>query len=79
MSLATQFLIEEHLKEIKRLKQENEELREKHKVACDYIEWCGRTITKLLEAEKELQEQLEKERELYYGDDDFAEDDWGRE
>lgn len=51
MSLATQFLIEGYLKEIKRLKQENEELRE----------------------------QLEKERELYYGDDDFAEEDWGRE
>lgn len=65
--------------ENERLKKENKELREKHKVACDYIEWCGRTITKLLEAEKELQEQLEKERELYYGDDDFAEDDWGRE
>jgi hypothetical protein len=54
MSLATQFLIEGHLKEIKRLKKENEELRE----------------------------QLEKERELYYGDDDDDDDDdddWGRE
>lgn len=72
--------VEEDLKEIIRgLKKENKELKEKHKVACDYIEWCGRTITKLLEAEKELQEQLEKERELYYGDDDFADDDWGRE
>ncbi len=26
-----------------------------------------------------LREQLEKERELYYRDDDFAEEDWGRE
>jgi cell division septum initiation protein DivIVA len=74
-----QFLMEKYTQEIKRLKQENKELREKHKVACDYIEWCGRTITKLLEAEKELQEQLEKERELYYGDDDDDYDDWGRE
>jgi len=46
-----QFLMEKYLKEIKRLKQENEELRE----------------------------QLEKERELYYGDDDDDYDDWGRE
>ena len=51
MSLAMQFLMEKYLKEIKRLKQENEELRE----------------------------QLEKERELYYGDDDDDYDDWGRE
>ncbi len=34
---------------------------------------------KLKKENKELREQLEKERELYYGDDDFAEDDWGRE
>ena len=51
MSLAMQFLMEKYTQEIKRLKKENEELRE----------------------------QLEKERELYYGDDDFADDDWGRE
>jgi len=51
MSLAMQFLMEKYVQEIKRLKKENEWLRE----------------------------QLEKERELYYGDDDFAEDDWGRE
>ena len=51
MPLATQFLMEKYVQEIKRLKKENEELRE----------------------------QLEKERELYYGDDDFEDDDWGRE
>ena len=46
-----QYLIRKYVQEIKRLKQEN----------------------------KELREQLEKERELYYGDDNFADDDWGRE
>lgn len=46
-----QYLIRKYVQEIKRLKQENEELRE----------------------------QLEKERELYYGDDDDDNDDWGRE
>ena len=35
-------------------------------------------ILEALKENKELQEQLEKERELYYGDDD-DDDDWGRE
>lgn len=34
---------------------------------------------KLQKENEELREQLEKERELYYGDDDFEDDDWGRE
>ena len=46
-----QFLMEKYTQEIKRLKKENEELRE----------------------------LLEKERDLYYGDDDDDYDDWGRE
>jgi len=36
-------------------------------------------IQRLKKENEELREQLEKERELYYGDDDFADDDWGRE
>jgi len=36
-------------------------------------------IEELEKENEELRELLEKERELYYGDDDFADDDWGRE
>lgn len=43
------------------------------------IEELEKENKKLKEENKELREQLEKERELYYGDDDFADDDWGRE
>ena len=35
-------------------------------------------IEELEKENEELREQLEKERELYYGDDD-DDDDWGRE
>ena len=35
-------------------------------------------VEELEKENKELREQLEKERELYYGDDD-DDDDWGRE
>ena len=50
---------------LERLADENERLKKENK--------------KLKKENEELREQLEKERELYYGDDDFADDDWGRE
>ena len=39
----------------------------------------NKSYDELKKENEELKELLEKERELYYGDDDFAEDDWGRE
>ena len=45
----------------------------------EIIRGLKRKNKKLKKENEELREQLEKERELYYGDDDFAEEDWGRE
>ena len=64
------WLSEEHKKMIEPFDKEfiSQELRD-----------AWRKIEHLEEENRELREQLEKERELYYGDDDFADDDWGRE
>ena len=45
----------------------------------DENRFLRKKIKRLKKENKELRVLLEKERELYYGDDDFAEDDWGRE
>ena len=68
----TQKELREAWRRIEELEQENKNL--KLDVATAVLK-----SVKLEQENEELREQLEKERELYYGDDDFAEDDWGRE
>ena len=53
----------------------SQELRETWKK----VEELEEENKELKKENEELRELLEKERELYYGDDDFVEDDWGRE
>lgn len=71
--------LRETWKKVEELEKENKILQGEISTARDYIKWCDDTITGLIKERNELEEQLEKERELYYGDDDFADDDWGRE
>ena len=68
----TQKELREAWRRIEELEQENKNL--KLDVATAVLK-----SVKLEQENEELREQLEKERELYYGDDDFAEEDWGRE
>lgn len=78
----TEFLsqeLRETWRKVEELEKENKELKEEIEGKDCLIKYLEGQIEHYQNNEEELREQLEKERELYYGDDDFADGDWGRE